>query len=66
MKFKVNGRTIIYNALFWAAALLIGSYFFKDSGNWTVMFVFLIGGFTIVNSHLTNLLKKQKGQKPPC
>lgn len=66
MKFRVTKKTIIGNALLWAAALLIGSYFMRGSESWSVMFIFLIGGFTIVNSHLSNLLKKQQGIEPKC
>jgi ABC-type transport system involved in multi-copper enzyme maturation permease subunit len=66
MKLKVTKLTIILNAIIWAAALLIGSYFFNDKETWTIMFVFLIGGYSIVNSFLSQQMAKQKGLKQKC
>jgi len=63
---KVTKKTILLNAVLWAAALLIGSYFFRGSTNWTVMFIFFIGGFTIVNSWLERQRRKAKGINSKC
>jgi len=66
MKTKITKATIIINAIIWAAALLIGSYFFNDKETWTIMFIFLIGGYSIVNSFLSEQMRKQKGLKQKC
>lgn len=63
---KVTKKTILLNAIVWAAALIIGSYFMRGHEHWTFMFVGFIGGFTIVNSYLERKRKGHNPSKPHC
>lgn len=52
-------KIILINAIVWAALILVNSFLFKDHDNWKYMFLFLISGFTIVNSLLLTKHKRK-------
>ncbi|KAA3637622.1 MAG: hypothetical protein DWQ02_06450 [Bacteroidetes bacterium] len=51
-------KVLIWNALIWAAVILIASYLFKDSEQYEILF-----GVLIVSATLTNALIHDAGKK---
>lgn len=51
-------KVLIWNALIWAAVILIASYLFKNSEQYEILF-----GVLIVSAGLTNALIHNAGKK---
>ncbi len=51
-------KVLIWNAVIWAAVILIASYLFKDNEQYEILF-----GVLIVSAGLTNALIHNSGKK---
>lgn len=59
---KPNGKTgliLIANALFWAGAMLIGAYVFKDRPWGGDLYLWMIVGFTVANGLLMTAMGRK-------